>query len=169
MSANGASATISPKPDQHHPVAHRLHFLHDVGAEHHGPVFPQAANERADVHQLVGVKPDVGSSKMSTSGSWMSACARPDALPIPLGQLANGLVLLGGQPDLTDDFRHTAFRSATLCKSRHKEQVLLDVHLFVQWVVLRQVTHPLFGLQAAPPPRQTHTPPPGHPRVANTP
>jgi len=58
-------------------LAGLLDFGQDVGAEDDGVVACKALDEVARLVDLFGSRPAVGSSRMSTSGLWMMAWARP--------------------------------------------------------------------------------------------
>ena len=63
--------------DDDHLLADLLDLRQDVRAENDGVVAGQALDQRAGFVICLGSRPDVGSSRISTSGLWMIACASP--------------------------------------------------------------------------------------------
>ena len=90
--------------DDRDAAAERLGVGEDVRAEEHRPALvAQLEDQAADVAAAERIEPDIGSSRKTTSGSLMSACAMPDALHHPLRELAELQPALGADADPVEE------------------------------------------------------------------
>ena len=122
-------------------VTHGVDLLHDVGRENDRTLFAKVANEGSDLDELVGVEAGGGFIEDEQLGIAEERLGEADTLAVAFAQFADMLVTLRRQADAVDEVINNIgiprFRDTG--KSRHKLQVLGDVHLVVEGVVLGEV------------------------------
>ena len=125
--------------NNHHPVADRLDLLHDMRRKNHRLSLPQRLNERPDLRQLVGIKPRSRLIEDEYLRVVQHRLRQPHPLPIPLRQGADLLVLLAPEPCELDQLGNARHGLRQAVQPREKTKVLLDVQVFIERIVLRQV------------------------------
>jgi len=112
-----------------------------VGAQHHGLLPAQILDQRADLFELIGIKAAGGLIQDEHFGIVDHGLRQAHALAVAPAQLSDLLVLLTLKAHLTHHLLHALAQALQLVDAPHELEVLPHVHLQVQRVVLRQVTH----------------------------
>jgi len=130
-----------PTIDDDHTVADGLHLLHDVGAQHHGLLLAHALDQRAHLHQLIGVEATGRFVQDEHLRVMDHGLRQPDTLAIPFAQRADPLMPLGTEAHQLDHLPHPRTAMAKAMHAGHEVQVLGHVQVEVERVVLREVAH----------------------------